>query len=642
MRNNRIRQNKRSITTCFGKILSSKNCYQYNIFYCFPFKGIWKSIENSKNSIRSRQGCSVISDITDGQLYQRLLQDGNFLSGNNHLTAIFNTDGVNLYSSSHVELWPIFLAINELNPAARFARENMLLVGLWQGKGKPPFQHYMHIFSEHMNSLYTEGIQIKIEDQPINVKLAVICGTLDLPAKASVLNMTFFNGANACITCEEPGVSVSQGAGRARCYPYRGVRGFPMRDSETVKLNMQQASANKRVNGFKGVSGLSTLQSLDLVEGIVPDYMHGILLGITKLLLSKWFSPTESNKEYFIGRRLKEISKTLLNIKPPEFIERLPRDLEKHYSHLKATELQTWLLYYGLPCLIGVLPDRFIEHFACLSESIYILLGDEITPTALNRAEMLLDSFYSSFENLYGRGSCGINVHNAGAHLTFYVKQLGPLWAWSCFSFEDANAMLLKTVHGTGNVLKQVMRIKQCQAHLRRVGISNDKPKMWKITYEAINCEVAGRLQDFKATDISDEVLDKLGITDLRSIKRTERIIINGRRFHAATYERMKRRTCHVVLFENNRIGSIKFFVLVLPQNCVYAIVECLDKSLTNPIKQLAAGGHIVPVKATETIAIILAEDMNESLFYICTSSETDTKEYVVKVPNRHGHSVFK
>ena len=81
------------------------------------------------------------------------------------------------------------------------------------------------------------------------------------------------------------------------------------------------------------------------------------------------------------------------NIKPSEYIERLPRDLETNYC-FKATELQSWLLYYWLPCLIGVLPYNYLEHCAYLSEAIYILLGDEITQTALERAEMLLDKFY--------------------------------------------------------------------------------------------------------------------------------------------------------------------------------------------------------------------------------------------------------
>jgi len=47
-------------------------------------------------------------------------------------------------------------------------------------------------------------------------KVMNICGTCDLPAKASVLNMTLFNGSESCITCEEPGTVVSQGKGHSR------------------------------------------------------------------------------------------------------------------------------------------------------------------------------------------------------------------------------------------------------------------------------------------------------------------------------------------------------------------------------------------------------------------------------------------
>ena len=145
----------------------------------------------------------------------------------NNITAIFNTDGVNLYSSSKIELWPIFLAINELCPGTRFARENMLLVGLWQGKGKPPYNLYMQTFSEEMNMLFHNGVAISVLDKMITVKLAVICGTVDLPAKAGILNMTQYNGSYACITCEESGVVVKQGKGHSRCYPYRKKMNAP-------------------------------------------------------------------------------------------------------------------------------------------------------------------------------------------------------------------------------------------------------------------------------------------------------------------------------------------------------------------------------------------------------------------------------
>ena len=56
-----------------------------------------------------------------------------------------------------------------------------------------------------------------------------------------------------------------------------------------------------------------------------------------------------------------------------------------------------------------------------------------------------------------GDGSCGLNVHNAGAHLADFVRGWGPMWAWSCFGFEDMNGTILEFVHGTGNACRQVI-----------------------------------------------------------------------------------------------------------------------------------------------------------------------------------------
>lgn len=86
---------------------------------------------------------TVATDIYSGELYKERMSNRESSSGNLHLTGTLNTDGVNLYSSSRVELWPVFMAINELSPSLRFSRENILLIGMWQGKGKPPFAKFL-------------------------------------------------------------------------------------------------------------------------------------------------------------------------------------------------------------------------------------------------------------------------------------------------------------------------------------------------------------------------------------------------------------------------------------------------------------------------------------------------------------------
>lgn len=122
-----------------------------------------------------------------------------------------------------------------------------------------------------------------------------MCGVFDLPAKAAILKMMYFNGQYACITCEEPGRVVKQGKGTSRCFPYTNGQ-YQMRSNDSVLECMQQGTLKKPVKGFKGVSGLIAIEAFDLVEGILPDYMHGVLLGVTKMLLSKWFSQHGAKK----------------------------------------------------------------------------------------------------------------------------------------------------------------------------------------------------------------------------------------------------------------------------------------------------------------------------------------------------------
>ena len=42
-------------------------------------------------------------------------------------------------------------------------------------------------------------------------------------------------------------------------------------------------------------------------------------------------------------------------------------------------------------------------------------------------------------------------------HLPDCVRNLGPLWSHSCFTFESANGELLKLFHGSAEIEKQVI-----------------------------------------------------------------------------------------------------------------------------------------------------------------------------------------
>ena len=309
-----------------------------------------------------------------------------------------------------------------------------------------------------MCDLYHTGINMEGQ----NIKISLLLGTLDLQAKAYTLNMSMHNGTNGCITCYEEGKTVRQGAGYARCYPYKDTTNMPKLRTSAEVISDGNSATNVIKNGIKGPNGLQPMFWFDQVNGIVPDYMHGLLMGCSKMLLQKFVSPKYAREPFFVGNKIKEISRCLKSIKPPDFVERLPQDLEKHYQHLKASELQMWLVHYCLPCLRNFLPEPYLHNLAMLSEASHILLKDNILKTDADRARILLGTFYRDFEKLYGEGSMGLNVHNVGRHLVDYVTLWGPIYGWSCFGFEDANAHLLGVPFMGGVALDSKMLMPIC------------------------------------------------------------------------------------------------------------------------------------------------------------------------------------
>ena len=183
-----------------------------------------------------------------------------------------------MHKSSKIELWSIFLAINEISPKLRLVGENVLLAEKWQGKGKPPFHQFLQGFNETKNDLYTNGLMLNVDDQEVTVKVMNICGTSDLPTNPSVLNMTLFNGSESCITSEGYeyiGTIVSRGKGHSRCFPHRlEDERFSLRTNESVRKVKEKSTDKKRCKGFKGKTGLFTLKGFNTVEGMVPYQNH--------------------------------------------------------------------------------------------------------------------------------------------------------------------------------------------------------------------------------------------------------------------------------------------------------------------------------------------------------------------------------
>ena len=405
-----------------------------------------------------------IEDVYDGKLYKELSANG-LLSCKDNISFLMNTDGVPVFKSSKVSIWPLYFIINELDYNKRIARENMLFAGLWFGEKKPAMWTFLRPYMSALKELEC-GVEFESPTRGRFVcKSVLLACTCDLPARCLVCNSMQYNGEYGCWKCLQSGKTVKTGPrGHARAFPFNqeDIKG-PIRTNTLVlqhaKEAMQQQLTGKSryvVKGVKGFSWLSILQHHDIVRGTAIDYMHGVLLGVQKLLLNLWFSSSHSKKEFSLYKLISVVDQRLKNISPTLDITRLPRSISEHLKYWKANELRSFLLYYGLPVLYGLLPDEYLENYFYFVRAIYLLLQDTISEAQLAIAEQLIVEFCRGFRELYEERYETLNVHQL-LHLADNVRDLGPLYTHSCFSFEDKNGFILKLIHGTQFIDSQIL-----------------------------------------------------------------------------------------------------------------------------------------------------------------------------------------
>lgn len=141
-----------------------------------------------------------------------------------------------------------------------------------------------------------------------------------------------------------------------------------------------------------------------MVEGCVYDAMHAVDLGVSRQLASLWFDSKNSTSVWYIGTttEIARIDSRIAKIIPPSNVTRLPRSLNQR-AYWKAAEWRNFLLYYAPIVLKDILPNRFHRHFVKLSEAIFSLNNNSISPMDLYLARKKIENFVEEFENLYGK-----------------------------------------------------------------------------------------------------------------------------------------------------------------------------------------------------------------------------------------------
>ncbi|XP_069103063.1 uncharacterized protein [Argopecten irradians] len=635
------------------------------LFKRTDFRGI---LQKQFHRAKDRNLTNNITDIFDGLFYQSALKTHKFTS--NDITFTWNTDGVPLFKSSKTSMWPLYLAINELPYKMRRNPENLLLVGLWIGPKKPEMLTFLQPFINDLEQL-EKGIEIETpSDQSDGVDNIIfrgflISGTADLPAKCIVHNMVQFNGKYSCPCCLQPGETAKSGRGICYVFPFdfNDPTGPKRTHHESLQLAEFAVNGGKAELGIKGPCWFTKLGAYDFVKSNCIDYMHCVLLGITKRLINLWFSKEHAGKPFNVSDKVDKVDSKIVKLQPPMTISRAPRTIAE-LKYWKASEYRSFLLFYGPIVLMNVLCSQYYDHFLLLSGAIFILLKDSVEHQELEQAEDFLEYFVATFTGLYEPRFLTLNFHLL-LHLPGNVRQMGPLWGYSCFPFEDANGFLMKLVKGTQSVHSQLIdsiAIMHSLPHLRQnCVVSGSKvdsyiqkltmPGSRKMKELATNVFALGGISEVSPEKISQDcyvaLANFLTYPPSSMIKKFKRLKSHGTIIHSREYTRVKVRNTYTVKYKNVNgtigHGLINYFIAyhenvlaIISELCPsYAgkfhfpfcdITDCYLMSHFSvfDLPNFQSEKVAVPVSSIEQVCIYIAEGKNA---YVCSLSNSVEKD---------------
>lgn len=405
---------------------------------------------------------NTLEYIYDEDEYKKHFEKGNVLSSPYNFSYSFFTDGIHTGKSNNKTLWPIYLTINELPISER--NKYVLLAGLYIGSKDPNQQVFLQPFVNEANKLSTEGFKWLHNGKQIVSKVIPLCCIADSVARYQLLNFQSFAAYYGCTFCYQKSERTRKGQRFAISINPPKERTLESTKEDLLKAFQKKNETNKSKRHYRGVKGFSPLMLLhyfSFMAGFVVDYMHNILLGVTKLH-TELILQSIRKKFWYISENvgmdhvLSTIDERLLMIHLPFSITRIPRSI-KDISRWKASEWRSWLLFYSVPCLKGLLKKKYLNHFALLSAATNIFLQRSMTREDVFQAHKLFLFYMYLFQKYFHKENMVYNIHLL-SHICKGVLNWGPLWTHNSFLYEGQNRHLMQLYHSPSNVILQIAR----------------------------------------------------------------------------------------------------------------------------------------------------------------------------------------
>ena len=480
-----------------------------------------------------------------------------------------STDGGQLFRFKKQSLWPFHAVLLDLPYHIRSRKEKVITFCLWLSCSKPDWNSFLKEYLD--NSIIGKNIRVSIGSENISIKVVMHTAVFDLPALASVMNHTQYNGKFGCFYCRSPGVSQRVGKGYSRKY---GAVCKELTDSSYQEMALLADIYNQSIFGIKGRSCLSDF--LEIPSHVLLDSLHLLFENCTKSLLVKLTDSSSFRQPFYLGRHLAYYEEVFNNVLVPDFIE--PPKSFSEISFWKARDLMHFLFFYSFPTVFVSLfyksfeDDKYAFHFfAFMIATRYSY--STVARSCHGLVKELFSYFHSRLSFLYDTNMCSMNMHLL-LHVSNQIKRYGALPFASMFTFEHQFSVFKTFSHGTSSFLKQLSDkltlLKHCKCFLN----TETYDKKDKIVQQVLSTLVE---DGFKEENFIDEGCVSIGKT----------------RFYSRAYARVKNRSSvyRIVTTKGCIFADVLEFQLcdgviiakvVLLNVCIIPLLNILNMNLVN------------------------------------------------------------
>lgn len=377
-------------------------------------------------------------------------------------------DGLPLYKSSSVQLWPILGKIINLEVNCIFP------IGIYCGSKKPVnINTFLHDFSYEYKELISRGVFINNK----NVRVVVRAFICDAPARAFVTGCVGHNAFHGCSRCLQVGRKVEN----VTVYSAKPA------EQRTDDMFKYRSCPQHHLAMFRNVPTDLENAGVNMVTQFPIDPMHLIDLGVTKKILKILIKKMNASDKLYMTRCLL----SLVGFIPKEF-GRSPRPIED-LDRWKATEFRQFLLYTGIVVLKDVIDDNTYYHFLLIHCAYRLLCCPYSYKNNLKSADVLLLDFVTYFPNVYGEKNLTYNVHNL-LHVCECVNQMGLITSFTAYDFENFMQSIKKCVKKPNKILQQLRNNFESKSILvKNHEINCDKKKGKLIQLNGTSCYLSCR-----------------------------------------------------------------------------------------------------------------------------------------------------